>query len=65
MNDTTTHTHKHPTRGFASMSLEQRRATAAKGGAAVAPHKRSFAQDRDLAARAGAKGGASRRSAAR
>lgn len=46
-------------KGFASMSPERRRAIAAKGGAAVPANKRSFSQDRDLAQRAGAIGGAS------
>jgi general stress protein YciG len=44
-------------RGFASMTLEQRREIARKGGASVPADKRSFSQDRDLAARAGRKGG--------
>lgn len=47
-------------RGFACMSLEKRTAIAAKGGAATPSHKRSFAQNRDLAASAGSKGGNSR-----
>lgn len=44
-------------RGFAAMSPEKRREIAAKGGAAVPAEKRSFAQSRDLAARAGRVGG--------
>jgi general stress protein YciG len=44
-------------RGFAAMSLEKRREIAARGGAAVPDHKRSFSQDRDLAAAAGRRGG--------
>jgi len=44
-------------RGFASLSLERRREIAAKGGASVAADKRSFSQNRDLAASAGRKGG--------
>jgi general stress protein YciG len=44
-------------RGFASMSPEKRREIAAKGGASVPSDKRSFAQNRDLAAAAGRKGG--------
>jgi hypothetical protein len=45
-------------RGFAAMDPERRREIARSGGAAVPSDKRSFAQDRQLAARAGAKGGA-------
>lgn len=44
-------------RGFASMDPEKQRAIAAKGGASVPAHRRSFAQDRDLATRAGTVGG--------
>jgi general stress protein YciG len=44
-------------RGFASMSLEQRTAIAKKGGASVPADKRSFSQNRSLAAEAGRKGG--------
>ena len=44
-------------RGFASLSLERRREISAKGGAAVPAEKRSFAQNRDLAASAGRTGG--------
>lgn len=44
-------------RGFASMDPERQRAIAAKGGAAVPADKRSFSQDRQLAADAGRKGG--------
>ena len=44
-------------RGFASMSPERVKEIAAKGGAAVPADKRSFSQDRNLAATAGAKGG--------
>lgn len=47
----------HPTRGFASLTPEQRRAVAAKGGKAVPPEKRSFSQSSELAASAGKKGG--------
>lgn len=46
-------------RGFAAMSPERRREIARKGGAAVPAAKRTFAQDRDLAASAGRKGGES------
>ena len=46
-------------RGFAAMSPEKRRAIAAKGGAAVPADKRSYSQDRNLAATSGRKGGGS------
>lgn len=52
-------------RGFACMSPERRREIAARGGASVAAANRSFAKDRDLAARAGADGGRSSRGGAR
>ena len=45
-------------RGFAAMDPERRREIARRGGASVPSDKRSFAQDRDLAANAGRKGGA-------
>ena len=45
-------------RGFAALSPERRREIAAKGGASVPADRRSFSQDRDLAARAGTIGGA-------
>ena len=44
-------------RGFGSMDPERQREIAARGGAAVAADKRSFSQDRTLAAEAGRKGG--------
>lgn len=44
-------------RGFASMDPERQRAIARKGGASVPSEKRSFSQDRSLAAEAGRKGG--------
>lgn len=44
-------------RGFAAMDPEKRRRIAAKGGASVEGHKRSFAKNRDLAISAGRKGG--------
>ncbi|MEJ6790182.1 stress-induced protein [Brevundimonas sp. BR2-1] len=47
-------------RGFAAMSLEQRRAIASKGGASVAPEQRTFSRDSDLARAAGQKGGLSK-----
>jgi general stress protein YciG len=47
-------------RGFASMSEEERREIAKKGGENVPDEKRSFSQDRELASEAGRKGGQSR-----
>lgn len=47
-------------RGFAAMSPEKRKAVAAKGGASVPSHKRCFARDKALAARAGSAGGKAR-----
>jgi general stress protein YciG len=44
-------------RGFASMSMEKRREIASKGGKSVPAEKRSFSQNRHLAAEAGRKGG--------
>ena len=44
-------------RGFASMEQDKQREIARKGGANVPHEKRSFAQDRGLAAEAGRKGG--------
>ncbi len=44
-------------RGFAAMDPERRREIARRGGASVPSEKRSFAQNRDLAADAGRKGG--------
>lgn len=46
-------------RGFAAMSPDKRREIAAKGGASVPAEKRSFSQNRDLAASAGRIGGSS------
>jgi len=46
-------------RGFASMDPERQREIARKGGASVPREKRSFSQDRSLAASAGRKGGES------
>ena len=46
-------------RGFASMSLEQRRSISSLGGRSLPAHKRSFATQRDLASEAGRKGGLS------
>jgi hypothetical protein len=45
------------TRGFASMDRAKQREIASKGGQSVPPEKRSFSQDRQLAAEAGRKGG--------
>ncbi len=44
-------------RGFASISVEKRREIASKGGKSVPGDKRSFSQNRDVAAQAGRKGG--------
>jgi general stress protein YciG len=44
-------------RGFASMDPARQREIARKGGASVPREKRSFSQDRSLAAEAGRKGG--------
>ncbi len=44
-------------RGFASMDPARQREIARKGGASVPSEKRSFSQDRTLAAEAGRKGG--------
>ncbi|MGA7324192.1 MAG: general stress protein [Rhodomicrobium sp.] len=44
-------------RGFASMDAAKQRAIASKGGQSVPNEKRSFSQDRVLAAQAGRKGG--------
>ena len=44
-------------RGFASMDPARQREIARKGGASVPAEKRSFSQDRGLAADAGRKGG--------
>lgn len=52
-------------RGFAAMDPERRREIARRGGASVPSEKRSFAQNRDLAANAGRKGGASSRGGGR
>ena len=46
-------------RGFAGMEKDKQREIARKGGANVPHEKRSFAQDRALAAEAGRKGGRS------
>lgn len=46
-------------RGFASMDQERQRQIASMGGKAVPDSKRSFSQNRELAAAAGRKGGQS------
>jgi uncharacterized protein len=46
-------------RGFASMDATKQREIASKGGQSVPAAKRSFSQDRRLAAEAGRKGGQS------
>jgi hypothetical protein len=45
-------------KGFAVIDPERQREIARMGGAAIPPGKRSFSQDRELAAAAGRKGGA-------
>lgn len=45
------------TRGFASMDPERHKQIASMGGKAIPAGKRSFSQNRELAARAGRKGG--------
>ncbi len=58
MPDLTSDTPRRPAlRGFAAMDVERRREIARKGGQSVPDEKRSFAQDRTLAAEAGRKGG--------
>jgi general stress protein YciG len=52
-------------RGFAAMDPERRREIARRGGASVPSEKRSFAQDRDLAANAGRMGGGATRGGGR
>ena len=54
---TETATPKKSTRGFASMDAARQREIASKGGQSVPQEKRSFSQDRELAAQAGRKGG--------
>lgn len=44
-------------RGFASMDPARQKEIASKGGQSVSAEKRSFSQNRDLAAQAGRKGG--------
>lgn len=47
----------HAGKGFASMDPAKQREIARRGGASVPSDKRSFSQDRSLAAEAGRKGG--------
>jgi general stress protein YciG len=47
-------------RGFAAMDPQKQREIARKGGESVPPEKRSFSQDRRLAAAAGRTGGRNR-----
>jgi len=44
-------------RGFASLSAERRSEISRMGGLSVPKEKRSFSQDRELASKAGSKGG--------
>ena len=55
--ETTENAPKKSTRGFASMDAARQREIASKGGQSVPQEKRSFSQDRELAAQAGRKGG--------
>jgi uncharacterized protein len=56
---TGTHEGRISHRGFASMKAERQRQIASMGGKAVPDEKRSFSQNRRLAAEAGRKGGQS------
>lgn len=47
-------------RGFAALTVEQRREIAAKGGRSVPPEARNFSKDRQAARAAGSKGGKAR-----
>jgi hypothetical protein len=58
-------TRKPARRGFAAMDPDRRREIARRGGASVPGEKRSFAQNRDLAANAGRNGGAASRGGGR
>ena len=55
----TSHEGRTSQRGFASMNAERQRQIASMGGKAVPDEKRSFSQNRRLAAEAGRKGGQS------
>jgi general stress protein YciG len=48
---------KRSRRGFAAMDPARQREIASKGGQSVPAEKRSFSQNRDLAAEAGSRGG--------
>ena len=52
-------------RGFSAMDPAKRKLIAAKGGAAVPAHKRSFAKDKNLAVAAGRLGGEASRGGGR
>lgn len=58
----TDHDHRPSKRGFAAMSREKQLEIARKGGASVPSDRRSFSQNRALAAAAGRKGGEASRS---
>lgn len=47
-------------RGFAALSPERRKEIARMGGKSIAPDKRAFSKNRELASRAGKIGGASK-----
>lgn len=49
--------HKKRNRGFASMTAERQREISSLGGKALRPEQRAFSVDRDLAAKAGGRGG--------
>src|SRR3972149_764233 len=48
---------KYPKRGFASMDPARQREIASMGGKSIPPENRSYSKDRELAQRAGKKGG--------
>lgn len=48
-------------KGFAVLSLEERRRIASMGGKAVKPENRAYSKNRELAVEAGRKGGLSSR----
>lgn len=48
-------------KGFAVLSLEERRRIASMGGKAVRPENRAYSKNRELAVEAGRKGGLSSR----
>jgi uncharacterized protein len=65
MSMTTDETPRTVRRGFAAMDPDRRREIARRGGASVPNDKRSFAQNRELAAKAGRKGGRTSRGGGR